>query len=205
MRRPRRSAFRKSGGVDPSSSAIRTAASSTVRQSGPTVSKLVQSGTVPSSDKRPEVVLSPTRSFHAAGMRTEPPVSLPIPAAASPNATEVAAPDDDPPGTQAGSCRLGGVSVDGLIPMPEKASSDICVLPRQTRPKAEAVASTRASALGVRPFNKAEPASVAVPAVSKRSFQEIGTPSSGDFRVPARARADAALASARARSWVTRA
>ena len=43
------------------------------------------------------------------------------------------------------------------------------------------------------------PLVVAVPAVSKRSFQEIGTPSSGPRRVPFRARAAAASASARLR------
>ena len=67
--------------------------------SGPTVSKRGQSGTTPSSESRPGVVLRPTRSFHAEGTRTDPPVSEPIPAAASPNATEVAAPEDDPPDT----------------------------------------------------------------------------------------------------------
>jgi len=47
----------------------------------------------------PDVVLRPTKSFQAAGFLTEPPVSEPIPAAARPKETEVAAPDDDPPGT----------------------------------------------------------------------------------------------------------
>ena len=65
------------------------------------------------------------------------------------------------------------------------------------RPRRRARAPGRAS--------RAEPASVAMPAVSKRSFQLIGTPSSGPRRRPAAARSAAAAASARARSGVVRA
>ena len=79
------------------------------------------------------------------------------------------------------------------------------VLPRQTSPARVAVASTAASRSGTRPASSAEPASVATPAVSKRSFQLTGTPSSGPRRSPACARAPAASASARARSGVVRA
>ena len=181
------------------------AASSTLRQSGPTVSNRAQSGTTPSSESRPCRVFSPTRSFQADGVRTDPPVSDPIPAAASPKATEAAAPEDDPPDTAPASFTFGGDAVIGFTPRPEKANSVMWVLPRQTRPAALAFSSTSASRVGVRPARSFEPASVAVPAESKRSFQEIGTPSSALRRVPAFARARAASASARARSDVTRA
>ena len=63
---------------------VSSAQSSTVRQSGPTVSKPSQSSTTPSSGNSPWVVFSPTSEFQAEGMRTDPPVSDPIPAAASP-------------------------------------------------------------------------------------------------------------------------
>ena len=53
------------------------AASSTVRVSGPGLSRLGEKGTMPSSDQRPAVVLRPTVPVIAAGMRTEPPESLP--------------------------------------------------------------------------------------------------------------------------------
>ena len=99
-------------------------------------------------------------------MRTDPPVSEPIPQAASPKATLAAAPEDDPPGTASGSFTQGGVAVTGLRPIPENASSLICVLPRQTRPAAVALRSTSASRSGTRPFSSAEPASVATPALS---------------------------------------
>ena len=93
----------------------------------------------------------------------------------------------------------------GFSPMPEKASSDICVLPRQTSPDWVALRSTRASSSGTRPANRALPASVATPALSNRSFQLTGTPSSGCNRVPFLARRLAARASAQARSGVVRA
>lgn len=163
------------------------------------------SGTTPSSGTRPAVVFSPTRSFHAAGTRTEPPVSEPTAPAASPKATEAAAPEEEPPETAPASFTQGGLAVTGLKPRPEKASSVMCVLPRQTRPCAVAVASTRASRSGVRPRSRALPASVATPAVSNRSFQLIGTPSSGERRSPSFARPRAASASARARASVVRA
>ena len=47
----------------------------------------------------PDVVFKPTKSFQTDGIRTDPPVSDPIAMGANPNATEAAAPDDDPPET----------------------------------------------------------------------------------------------------------
>jgi hypothetical protein len=44
---------------------------------GPMVSRLGARGHTPSSETRPEVVLSPAVPQQAEGMRTEPPVSLP--------------------------------------------------------------------------------------------------------------------------------
>ena len=55
-----------------------------------------------------------------------------------------------------------------------------------------ALANTRASRSGRRPSSSFEPASVATSALSKRSFQLIGTPSSGERRCPDAARAEAA-------------
>ena len=47
---------------------------------------------------RRAVGLKPVRPHSAEGMRTEPPVSVPIAAAAMPSVTEIAAPEEDPPG-----------------------------------------------------------------------------------------------------------
>ena len=47
---------------------------------------------------RRAVGLKPVRPHNAAGMRTEPPVSVPRPIAAMPSDTDTAAPEDEPPG-----------------------------------------------------------------------------------------------------------
>ena len=159
-------------------------ASSTLLHRGPMVSKSGFNGTDPLTERRPIVVFSPTKSFHAAGIRTDPPVSEPIPAEARLNATDAAAPDDEPPGTAASSFTHGGVLVIGLRPKPENANSDIWVFPKHTNPALDAFLSTTASDLGVLPFNNKEPASVKVPTVSNKSFQDTGTPSKRLFRIP---------------------
>ena len=46
---------------------------------------------------RAAVGLKPVRPHSAAGMRIEPPVSVPSATAAMPSATDAAAPDDEPP------------------------------------------------------------------------------------------------------------
>ena len=89
----------KSTGRSPSRAAKASEASSTERQRGPIVSKRAHSGTTPLKDNRSLVVLSPTKSFQAAGTLTEPPVSDPIARAANPNATDAAAPEEEPPET----------------------------------------------------------------------------------------------------------
>src|SRR6056297_2834271 len=113
-RAPDIDAPRRSGARPPSRAARTNAASSTDRQSGPMVSNFAQSGRAPSRETRPAVVFRPTRSFQTDGMRTEPPVSEPTPQEARPNATEAAAPDEEPPGTASGSFTQGGVAVIGL-------------------------------------------------------------------------------------------
>ena len=57
-----------------------------------------ESGKQPSCGTRRAVGLKPARPFRAAGMRTEPPVSVPMAATAMPSATETAAPEEEPPG-----------------------------------------------------------------------------------------------------------
>ena len=84
-------------------------ASSTVLTIGPIVSKLLHNGTTPSIDTLPKVVFKPTKSFQAAGILTDPPVSEPIAAGARPKATDAAAPDEEPPATAPRSFTQGGV------------------------------------------------------------------------------------------------
>ena len=69
-------------------------------------------------------------------------------------------PSSSRPAPARASCALGGVAVIGFTPSPEKASSDRCVLPRQTSPRPSA-APARGVALRHAPASRRVPASVA--------------------------------------------
>ena len=75
----------------------RSAASSTERVSGPGASIDHATGTQPDRGTRPQVGRSPTAPHHEAGLRTDPPVSSPRVAAASPAAAAMPEPEEDPP------------------------------------------------------------------------------------------------------------
>src|ERR1035437_10153434 len=75
-----------------------SAASRTERVSGPTWSRLKPSGRTPKRLTRPYVGLSPTVPQNDAGMRIEPPVSLPIAMNTMFVATATPEPPLDPPG-----------------------------------------------------------------------------------------------------------
>src|SRR5579872_87615 len=83
----------------------------------------------------------------AAGIRQEPPVSLPMAISHMPSAAATAAPDDEPPGTRARSAGLAGVPKWGLAPMPVKANSDMLVLATITAPAARRRRTIGASAV----------------------------------------------------------
>ncbi len=147
------------------------------------------------------MVFKPTKSFHATGMRTEPPVSDPIAPTAKSQAIDATAPEEDSPTAAAASLIHTGVAVTGFRPKPLEASYDICVLSRQTKPCAVAFAKTSASFASTRLVKRAEPASVGYSALSNESFQLIGTPSNGNLNLPVFARCCAASASARAQAF----
>jgi len=85
-------------GGAPASTASITAQQRTLAASGPRESSEVDSGSVLSVGTRRCVGLKPVRPHSAAGMRTDPPVSEPMPATAMPSVTDTAAPLDEPPG-----------------------------------------------------------------------------------------------------------
>ena len=58
--------------------------SATLRVIGPAVSRVCEIGTMPACDQRPVVGRRPTIPHSAAGMRTDPPVSEPIPPGRNP-------------------------------------------------------------------------------------------------------------------------
>src|SRR5690242_17269698 len=108
----------------------------------------------------------------AAGIRTEPPVSDPSATPASPVATAVAEPLDDPPGMRAGSSGLTGVPNHWLVPSGSIASSCRFVLPTIRAPAARAPARHAASAVaGAALCSTArDPAVVGTPATSMMSL-----------------------------------
>ena len=63
---------------------------------------------------RPSAGLSPTTPLHAAGMRTEPPMSLPSASGTQPDATAAALPPEEPPGVRSRACGLRVVPHSGL-------------------------------------------------------------------------------------------
>ena len=65
---------------------------------GPAVSRVLEIGTMPCCDQRSVVGRNPTRPHSAAGIRTDPPVSVPMPPGTRPSATAAAVPPLDPPG-----------------------------------------------------------------------------------------------------------
>src|SRR5690625_3016492 len=64
----------------------------------PMESRLNDRGRVPRLGMRSAVGLNPVTPQKAAGIRTDPPVSVPMPAADMPSATDTPAPEEEPPG-----------------------------------------------------------------------------------------------------------
>src|SRR5579863_3888732 len=96
-------------GGSPARTASAIAQQAMLLANGPIESSVVDSGIAPSQGMRGLVGLKPAMPHSAAGMRTEPPVSLPIATTAAPSPTETAAPDDEPPGIRRRSYGLPGV------------------------------------------------------------------------------------------------
>jgi hypothetical protein len=178
------------------------AQSATLRASGPMESSEVLNGKAPVVGTRCRLGLKPTMPQSAAGIRTEPPVSLPIAISAMPSPTVTAAPDDEPPGMRARSHGLPGVPKCGLAPIAPSANSVMLVLATITAPAARSRRTTGASAAAgfASSARILEPARVGSPATSNRSLMLTIVPSSGPSDTPFLARASAASAAARAAS-----
>ena len=96
---------------------------------------------------------------------------------------------------------LTGVPWWGLMPMPEKANSVICVRPIRAAPAARRRATARASVVAAgRSASTMEPAVVVCPATSNRSLMLTARPSSGPVAAPRWRRWSDASAAARAPS-----
>ena len=87
---------------------------------GPGVSSVGLRGRTPNVLIRPIVVFNPVMPFQAAGMRTDPPVSVPIAQGAIRAATATPEPDEEPPGARCVPSSQGfhGVPRCWLVPQP---------------------------------------------------------------------------------------
>src|SRR5206468_11694027 len=160
------------------------AASSTERASGPGVSSVELSGRTPYVLIRPAVTFRPTMPHHAAGILTEPPVSVPIATGARPAETATPEPLDEPPGVRctARSHGLRGVPMCVLAPHLYIANSTVCVLPRTIIPAAMGRWAKVAVTGDTRSAHTLEPPVVTRPWRSTRSLSAIGTPWGGPRR-----------------------
>jgi len=108
-RNPLRDSGWTAQGSFPAITASAAAHAETLFDMGPTESKLNESGNAPSVGTLHLDGLKPTSPQNAAGMRVDPPVSVPIAISHMPSATATAPPDVEPPGTRARSAGFPGV------------------------------------------------------------------------------------------------
>src|SRR5690606_23305523 len=139
---------------------------------GPIVSNVCDKGNVPSRQISPLVVFRPVMPLREEGVRTEPPVSVPIAHGARPAATATPEPLDEPPGIRCSVMSQGfqGVPINGLVPQPPNANSTICVLPKITAPAASSFFTISAVTVLCRCSHCREPTVVVVPSISHRSL-----------------------------------
>ena len=124
------------------------AASDTVRAIGPEMPSPITPGPYGAGETRPRDGLIPNSPQHEAGLRIEPPPSLPCATGASPAATAAAAPPLEPPGVRVVShgLRQAPFSSDSVTPI--VPSSGVFVLPSTTNPASFSRRTTAASNSG---------------------------------------------------------
>ena len=180
------------------------AASSTVRVIGP------RCATVPKGDSgqagtRPKVGFRPMIPQKLAGMRIDPPPSVPTCSAPIPSAAATAAPPLEPPGVRAMSQGLRATWPSGLSVTAFQPNSGVVVLPSSTAPASRSRAEAGASAAAGGWLSVVWlPRRAVQPRVRIRSLMVAGTPSSRPKGSPRRQRASDSRAAASAASPSTR-
>ena len=148
------------------------------------------------------VTLRPARPHQALGIRTEPPVSVPIAQGTRRAATEAPEPLLEPPGARCTSASHGfrGVPMCWLVPQPPMANSTVLALPMTIAPASISRRASVAVAGETRLSQCLLPPVVTRPSMSMMSFSAMGTPCQGPIPWPARIALCAASAQALASS-----
>ena len=178
----------------------RNARSSTLRAIGPATEVSSQPLVVGQLGTRPALGRSPTTLLKEAGLRSEPPMSLPSASGTIPDASAAAAPPLDPPADRVRSYGLRVVPNTGLKVCEPAAHSGTLVLPIVTAPAPRIRSATRSSRLGTWSERSGDPNVVRQPATSWVSLNACGSPCSGPTGSPRASRSSASAAPARARS-----
>ena len=156
------------------------------------------SGMTPVSDRAPWVGFSPITPQKDAGIRIDPPVSVPRARGTTPAATAAPDPPLDPPVIRARSQGLAvGPQAEMRLVAPA-ASSCWLVLPTRMAPASRMRTTTAASRVASLPSHAREHPVVSLPETSKSSLAANGTPPSGPGSSPAATRASTCLASSAA-------
>ena len=148
----------------------------------------------------PKLGLCPNTPQNEAGIRIEPPMSVPISNEVSPAATAAAAPPDDPPGTRSAFHGFTVVPNIGLKAWTSPDQRGRFVLPNTIAPAAFSAATVGASCCGTCSASSVAPPVERMPAVWSASLIVIESPCNGPTASPRLSAASAASAAALADS-----
>ena len=140
---------------------------------------------------RPGVGRIEATSQKLAGVRTEPPKSVPCARGTIPVATATAEPPEEPPDVSATSKGLRVGPQRRFVQTAPKPNSGVLVLPMITAPACRSLATTSSSWSGTWFWNSNDPYVVRNPLVLVRSFTAIGTPCRGPIGALAASHASA--------------
>jgi len=164
---------------DPTQAASPSSRSSTLRANSPCVASISQPCGRAGAAIRPGVGRIETTSQKLAGVRTEPPKSVPCAKDAIPVATATAEPPEEPPEVSARSKGLRVGPQRRFVHTAPKPNSGVLVLPMMTAPACRNLPTTSSSCSGIWSLNNNDPYVVRNPLVFVRSFTAIGTPCRG--------------------------
>ena len=146
-----------------------------------------------------KVGLRPKIPVKAAGIRTDPPPSVPVARMAIPEAMAAAEPADEPPVVCSVFHGLRVIPVRGESPTPFHPNSGVVVLPTKTAPPSRRLFTAGASNVEIFVGSVCrEPLRVGHPVIAMVSLIAVGMPSMGLKCAPFRQRSSLAWASSRA-------